>query len=151
MRAATDLYGDLAHTQFIQQPVNRGKGAAVRLGIAVAHGDSLIAADADMSINPSHFVEILAAQQTNEGMDWYQGTADAIYQNINLVEQAEPDIVAIFGADHIYRTDPRQMVAQHLAHGAGITVAGSSDAPVISADPFLGIRPRALLPLRRRP
>lgn len=66
MRAATVLYGDLAHTQFIRQPVNRGKGAAVRLGIAVAHGDSLIAADADMSINPSHFVEILAALEHSE-------------------------------------------------------------------------------------
>lgn len=61
MRAASELYGNLAHTQFIQQPVNRGKGAAVRLGIAVAHGDNLIAADADMSINPRHFIEILAA------------------------------------------------------------------------------------------
>ena len=66
MRAASDLYGNLAHTQFIQQPVNRGKGAAVRLGIAVAHGDNLIAADADMSINPRHFVEILAALENSE-------------------------------------------------------------------------------------
>ena len=66
MRAASDLYGELAHTQFIQQPVNRGKGAAIRLGIAVAHGENLIAADADMSINPRHFVEILAALANSE-------------------------------------------------------------------------------------
>jgi len=66
MRAASDLYGELAHTQFIQQPVNRGKGAAVRLGIAVAHGENLIAADADMSINPRHFVEILVALKNSE-------------------------------------------------------------------------------------
>lgn len=66
MHAANDLYGALPHTQFIHQPVNLGKGAAVRLGIAVAHGEKLIAADADMSINPRHFVEILAALDNAE-------------------------------------------------------------------------------------
>jgi hypothetical protein len=48
MHAANDLYGALPHTQFIHQPVNLGKGAAVRLGIAVAHGEKLIAADATL-------------------------------------------------------------------------------------------------------
>jgi dolichyl-phosphate beta-glucosyltransferase len=66
MHEASEIYGGLPHTQFIQQPVNHGKGAAVRLGIAVAHGESLIVADADMSINPRHFVEILAALEHAE-------------------------------------------------------------------------------------
>lgn len=66
MHIARDLYGELPHTQFIQQPVNRGKGAAVRLGIAVAQGHYLIAADADMSINPRHFVDIVSALSSSE-------------------------------------------------------------------------------------
>ena len=66
MQIAHDLYGALPHTQFIQQPVNRGKGAAVRLGIAVAQGQCLIAADADMSINPRHFVDIVTALSGSE-------------------------------------------------------------------------------------
>ena len=48
------------------------------------------------------------------GEDWYRGTADAIYQNINLIEQAEPHVVAIFGADHIYRMNIREMVEFHV-------------------------------------
>ena len=47
------------------------------------------------------------------GETWYQGTADAIYQNINLIEQADPHIVAIFGADHIYRMNIREMIEYH--------------------------------------
>jgi dolichyl-phosphate beta-glucosyltransferase len=66
MRVAHDLYGALPHTQFIQQPVNRGKGAAVRLGIAVAKGQCVIAADADMSINPRHFVDIVTELALSE-------------------------------------------------------------------------------------
>jgi hypothetical protein len=44
---------------------------------------------------------------------WYQGTADAVYQNINLIEQAAPDVVAVFGADHIYRMNIAQMIDFH--------------------------------------
>jgi glycosyltransferase involved in cell wall biosynthesis len=66
MQVAHDLYGALPLTQFVQQPVNQGKGAAVRLGIAVAHGRYVIAADADMSIHPRHFVEIISALANSE-------------------------------------------------------------------------------------
>jgi glucose-1-phosphate adenylyltransferase len=55
--------------------------------------------------------------------DWYRGTADAIHQNINLIEQADPHVVVIFGADHIYRMNIRQMIEYHVEKRAGATVA----------------------------
>ncbi len=61
--------------------------------------------------------------QMRRGPYWFQGSADAIYQNINLINDENPDIVCVFGADHIYRMDPRQMVAEHMESGAGVTVA----------------------------
>ncbi len=61
LHVAHDVYGHLPHTLFVQQPVNCGKGAAVRLGIALARGDNIIATDADMAINPRHFPDIVAA------------------------------------------------------------------------------------------
>ncbi|MED5298463.1 MAG: sugar phosphate nucleotidyltransferase, partial [Actinomycetota bacterium] len=61
--------------------------------------------------------------QMRRGPQWFQGSADAIYQNLNLIYDERPDYVAVFGADHIYRMDPRQMVDQHIASGAGVTVA----------------------------
>ena len=54
---------------------------------------------------------------------WYEGTADAVYQNLNLIEDYAPDAIAIFGADHIYRMDIGQMVRQHMEHDADATVA----------------------------
>ena len=63
--------------------------------------------------------------QMRRGPHWFAGSADAIYQNLNLISDETPDIVCVFGADHIYRMDPRQMVEQHLeAGGTGVTVAG---------------------------
>lgn len=61
--------------------------------------------------------------QMRRGPHWFSGSADAIYQNLNLIADERPDVVCVFGADHIYRMDPRQMVAQHLETGAGVTVA----------------------------
>ena len=61
--------------------------------------------------------------QMRRGPQWFQGSADAIYQNLNLIYDEQPDYVAVFGADHIHRMDPRQMVDQHIASGAGVTVA----------------------------
>ena len=62
--------------------------------------------------------------QMRRGPRWFVGSADAIYQNFNLISDAQPDIVCVFGADHIYRMDPRQMVDHHVAVGGGVTVAG---------------------------
>lgn len=61
--------------------------------------------------------------QMRRGPYWFQGSADAIYQNLNLINDEKPDIVCVFGADHIYRMDPRQMVEEHMANNAGVTVA----------------------------
>ena len=58
-----------------------------------------------------------------EGPEWFQGTADAVYQNLRLIERHAPDLVVVFGADHIYRMDVRQMVAFHLRSHAEVTVA----------------------------
>ncbi len=71
----------------------------------------------------SHFIIPVPAQMRSPDEDWYRGTADAIFQNINLVEQASPDLVAIFGADHIYRMNIREMIEFHVAKRAQATVA----------------------------
>jgi glucose-1-phosphate adenylyltransferase len=69
------------------------------------------------------FIIPVPAQMRSPGETWYQGTADAIYQNINLLEQAKPDVVAIFGADHIYRMNIASMVESHESRKAAATVA----------------------------
>lgn len=71
----------------------------------------------------NHFIIPVPAQMRNEAEDWYRGTADAIYQNMNLIEQADPDVVVIFGADHIYRMNIRQMVEFHHQKDAKVTIA----------------------------
>ena len=61
--------------------------------------------------------------QMRRGPRWFAGSADAIFQNLNLVYDARPEYILVFGADHIYRMDPQQMLADHVASGAGVTVA----------------------------
>ncbi|MBU6147456.1 MAG: glucose-1-phosphate adenylyltransferase [Actinomycetales bacterium] len=68
------------------------------------------------------YITPVPAQQ-RLGPRWYSGSADAILQSLNLVHDEDPAIVLVFGADHVYRMDPRQMVEHHLATGAGLTVA----------------------------
>ncbi|HSK54575.1 MAG TPA: glucose-1-phosphate adenylyltransferase [Jiangellales bacterium] len=69
------------------------------------------------------YVTPVPAQQ-RLGPRWYQGSADAIFQSLNLVYDESPDYVVVFGADHVYRMDPAQMLAAHIESGAGVTVAG---------------------------
>jgi glucose-1-phosphate adenylyltransferase len=73
--------------------------------------------------------------QMRRGPYWFAGSADAIYQNFNLLYDERPDYVCVFGADHIYRMDPRQMVDQHIEGGAAVTVAALR-APLDQADQF---------------
>ena len=73
--------------------------------------------------------------QMRRGPHWFSGSADAIYQNLNLLNDERPDHVAVFGADHIYRMDPRQMLEQHVESGAAVTVAALR-APIEQADQF---------------
>src|SRR6266700_2229796 len=71
----------------------------------------------------SHFVIPVPAQMRSEDETWYQGPADAISQNINLIQQSDPDVVAVFGADHIYRMNIASMIGFHIAKRAEVTVA----------------------------
>ena len=71
----------------------------------------------------NQFIIPVPAQMRSAGETWYRGTADAVYQNINLVEQADPHLVCIFGADHIYRMNIREMIEYHEQKRAQITVA----------------------------
>ncbi len=73
------------------------------------------------------FVAPVPAQQ-RLGPRWYTGSADAIFQSLNLIQDDKPDYVVVFGADHVYRMDPAQMVAQHIDSGAAVTVAGIRQA-----------------------
>jgi glucose-1-phosphate adenylyltransferase len=69
-----------------------------------------------------NYVTPVPAQQ-RLGPHWFTGSADAIYQSLNLIYDERPDLVIVFGADHVYRMDPRQMISQHVERGAGVTVA----------------------------
>ncbi len=71
----------------------------------------------------NNFIIPVPAQMRSENEEWYRGTADAISQNVNLIEQADPHVVVIFGADHIYRMNIRQMIEYHIEKRAGVTVA----------------------------
>ncbi|MEU2432708.1 glucose-1-phosphate adenylyltransferase [Streptomyces sp. NPDC007861] len=76
-----------------------------------------------MSSLLGNYVTPVPAQQ-RLGPRWYLGSADAILQSLNLVHDEQPDYIAVFGADHVYRMDPRLMLEQHIESGAGVTVAG---------------------------
>ncbi|WP_377268425.1 glucose-1-phosphate adenylyltransferase [Peterkaempfera sp. SMS 1(5)a] len=69
------------------------------------------------------YVTPVPAQQ-RLGPRWYLGSADAVYQSLNLVRDEQPDHIVVFGADHVYRMDPQQMLQAHIESGAGVTVAG---------------------------
>ena len=88
----------------------------------------------------SQFVTVVPPQMMS-GEHWFEGTADAINQNINLIEEHRPGLVVVFGADHIYRMDIRQMVDFHKARGADVSIAAlpvplrdASSFGVIAAD-----------------
>src|SRR5690242_13160359 len=88
-----------------------------------------------------NYVAPVPAQQ-RVGQRWFAGSADAIYQSLNLVHDDSPDYICVFGADHIYRIDPAQMVARHIEWGAGVTVAGIR-VPLEQAGEFGVIEPAA--------
>jgi glucose-1-phosphate adenylyltransferase len=75
-----------------------------------------------MSSLLGNYVTPVPAQQ-RLGPHWYTGSADAIFQSMNLINDEQPDIVIVFGADHVYRMDPMQMIDHHVQNGAGVTVA----------------------------
>ena len=87
-----------------------------------------------MSTLLGNYVAPVPAQQ-RMGKDWYLGSADAIYQSLNLIHDEKPDIVVVVGADHVYRMDFAHMVEQHIETGAGVTVAAIRQ-PISLADQF---------------
>lgn len=85
-----------------------------------------------LSPNLDQFVDAVPAQMRT-GRHWYRGTADAVYQNLNLVFDEVPEYVCVFGGDHIYQMDIRQMLAFHIEKDADVTIAAvpmpSSESP----------------------
>ena len=80
-------------------------------------------------------VSVLPPYQGNKSSDWYKGTANAIYQNINFIKQYDPEYVLILSGDHIYRMDYNKMLDQHKATGAACTVA-TITVPIEEASRF---------------
>jgi glucose-1-phosphate adenylyltransferase len=80
------------------------------------------------------YVASVPAQQ-RVGKRWFAGSADAIFQSLNLIRDEKPDIVVVVGADHVYRMDFQQMIDAHLASGASVTVAGIRQ-PIGLSDQF---------------
>jgi len=73
--------------------------------------------------------------QMRTGPRWFAGSADAIYQNLNIIQDERPHYILLFGADHIYRMDPREFLQHHIDSGAGVTVA-AQPAPIEEASAF---------------
>ena len=92
-----------------------------------------------MSALLGNYVAAVPAQQ-RVGKHWYLGSADAIYQCLNIIDDERPDIVVVVGADHVYRMDFSQMVEAHIDSGAEMTVAGIRQ-PISLADQFGVIEP----------
>jgi len=88
------------------------------------------------SLNRSldQYVDLVPAQMRT-GQEWYRGTADAIFQNINLITDEKPDLVAVFGGDHIYKMDVNQLIEFHLSKAALLTIA-AIPVPVSEASEF---------------
>lgn len=80
------------------------------------------------------FIELLPAQQRTEE-SWYQGTADAVYQNIDILRSHNPDYVLILGGDHVYKMDYAKLLADHIAKSADMTIA-CIDLPLEEASAF---------------
>ena len=87
------------------------------------------------------FIEAIPAQQRT-GLSWFKGSADAVYQCQHVITDERPDIVAIFGGDHVYKMDVRQMINAHVQRNAAATVAAipvpkkdASDFGVLETDP----------------
>lgn len=93
-----------------------------------------ISAAWNLNASLDQYVDLVPAQMRTGG-DWYKGTADAIFQNINLITDERPDIVAIFGGDHIYKMDVNQMIDFHLSRAALLTIA-AIPVPVEKAHEF---------------
>ncbi len=82
----------------------------------------------------SQFVTVVPPQM-RQGTEWFQGTANAVYQNMNLIEEYDPDLILIFGADHVYRMDVKQMVDFHQKKQVDVSLA-ALPVPLSEASAF---------------
>ncbi len=114
----SEIYSIYVLTQFKSQSLSEHLEQAWTFGQLVNH----------------HFIIAVPAQQRT-GDRWYEGTADAIYQNINLINDRRPELVAIFGGDHVFKMDVRQMADWHQQVGAEATIA-AIPVPIAEATEF---------------
>ena len=115
--------------------VNSGYLQVVVLTQYKSHSlDTHIAKTWRMSSLLGNYVAPVPAQQ-RMGKHWYLGSADAIYQNLNIIGDSKPDYIVVVGADHVYRMDFSQMVEAHIESGRSCTVASGSpsSSPTSSA------------------
>jgi glucose-1-phosphate adenylyltransferase len=119
----------------ISNLVNSGYRKIVVLTQYKSHSlDVHISKTWNLSSELGHYITTVPAQM-RRGPRWFTGSLDAIYQNFNLITDERPEHIIVFGADHIYRMDARQMLDAHIASGAGATVAGIR-APLSDASQF---------------
>jgi len=83
----------------------------------------------------NEFVDLLPAQQRVDEASWYRGTADAVYQNLDIVRSVEPEFIVVLAGDHIYKMDYGRMLAYHVAQQAEVTV-GCIEVPLHEASAF---------------
>ncbi|MBT8241612.1 MAG: glucose-1-phosphate adenylyltransferase [Acidimicrobiales bacterium] len=141
----------------ISNLVNSGYRKIVVLTQYKSHSlDVHISRTWSLSSELGNYITTVPAQMRH-GPRWFTGSVDAIYQNFNLIDDERPEHIIVFGADHIYRMDARQMLEAHIASGGGATVAGvrvpRSDASqfgIISTEP-LGTRIREFLEKPEQP
>ena len=108
----------------ISNLVNSGYRKIVVLTQYKSHSlDVHISRTWSLSRELGNYVTTVPAQM-RRGPSWFTGSLDAIYQNFNLIDDERPEHIIVFGADHIYRTDARQMLDAHIEGGSGATVAG---------------------------
>lgn len=81
------------------------------------------------------FIQLLPAQQQTDACQWYQGTADAVYQNLPFIHRCQAEYVLVVAGDHIYKMDYGRMLAAHVRHGAEMSVA-CIEVPVADAREF---------------
>lgn len=134
--------------------VNSGYAKIIVLTQYKSHSLDLHVSQAWRMASPlGHYVAPVPAQQ-RRGKSWYTGSADAIYQSFNAIVDERPDLVVVVGADHVYRMDFSEMVAQHLATGADCTVAAIRQ-PIGMADQFgvmeVGEDARRITAFREKP
>ena len=83
----------------------------------------------------NEFVDLLPAQQRIDETNWYRGTADAVFQNLDIIRHHRPDYLLVLAADHVYKMDYTRLLAEHVAHGAPCTV-GCFEVPLAEASAF---------------